>query len=286
MFGLCYHFQQWVSFSCYLCYAIHFPEFVAYGLHPYVVIKAVCYLNSHGKSFRGGLFHFKDGELPTVVPSAGVSLPVWLFPVLFVSSSRLTGKVSSHQCSGRSFILPSYFHSKKHCISHSFSNPSFSSLPSFSIGLEWMNPSSCENIEYLALFIIGFSRIFWYTQQTAVISIRWMRLVELFISFPLTFSSLLEFVFVSYCIHLWCLSSSKHVAKLFTWISWKYGFILHLIPRTYSFSSFMASSMDVQEHDNFLNKHASQGSLSNLSFYLLELWSGYTEIHHGCFTVF
>ncbi|KAK4786256.1 hypothetical protein SAY86_002945 [Trapa natans] len=33
--------------------------------------SAVCYLNSHGESFRGGLFHFKDGELQTVVPSAG-----------------------------------------------------------------------------------------------------------------------------------------------------------------------------------------------------------------------
>ncbi|XP_056165853.1 uncharacterized protein LOC115670823 isoform X2 [Syzygium oleosum] len=32
---------------------------------------AVCYLNSYGKDFRGGLFHFQDGEPTTVKPSAG-----------------------------------------------------------------------------------------------------------------------------------------------------------------------------------------------------------------------
>ncbi|XP_042500552.1 uncharacterized protein LOC122078583 isoform X2 [Macadamia integrifolia] len=32
---------------------------------------AVCYLNSHGKDFIGGLFHFQDGEPTTVVPVAG-----------------------------------------------------------------------------------------------------------------------------------------------------------------------------------------------------------------------
>ncbi|XP_031388625.1 uncharacterized protein LOC116201504 isoform X2 [Punica granatum] len=32
---------------------------------------AVCYLNTHGRSFSGGLFHFQDGEPKTVVPSAG-----------------------------------------------------------------------------------------------------------------------------------------------------------------------------------------------------------------------
>ncbi|KAJ4848926.1 hypothetical protein Tsubulata_036674 [Turnera subulata] len=32
---------------------------------------AVCYLNSYGKDFKGGLFHFQDGEPTTVVPMAG-----------------------------------------------------------------------------------------------------------------------------------------------------------------------------------------------------------------------
>ncbi|XP_051116440.1 uncharacterized protein LOC127241433 isoform X1 [Andrographis paniculata] len=31
----------------------------------------VCYLNSHGVDFNGGLFHFQDGEPSTVVPMAG-----------------------------------------------------------------------------------------------------------------------------------------------------------------------------------------------------------------------
>ncbi|XAR64003.1 Procollagen-proline 3-dioxygenase [Bertholletia excelsa] len=33
--------------------------------------SAVCYLNSYGKDFNGGLFHFKDGEPATIVPMAG-----------------------------------------------------------------------------------------------------------------------------------------------------------------------------------------------------------------------
>ncbi|KAG6766004.1 hypothetical protein POTOM_030068 [Populus tomentosa] len=32
---------------------------------------AVCYLNSYGKDFKGGLFHFQDGEPATLVPMAG-----------------------------------------------------------------------------------------------------------------------------------------------------------------------------------------------------------------------
>ncbi|KAL5721816.1 procollagen-proline 3-dioxygenase [Ranunculus cassubicifolius] len=32
---------------------------------------AVCYLNSHGKDFEGGLFHFQDGEPATFAPMAG-----------------------------------------------------------------------------------------------------------------------------------------------------------------------------------------------------------------------
>ncbi|XP_065857362.1 uncharacterized protein [Euphorbia lathyris] len=33
---------------------------------------AVCYLNNYEKDFKGGLFHFQDGEPTTVVPMAGV----------------------------------------------------------------------------------------------------------------------------------------------------------------------------------------------------------------------
>ncbi|KAL4638019.1 hypothetical protein ACB092_03G120900 [Castanea dentata] len=32
---------------------------------------AVCYLNSYGRDFKGGLFHFKDGEPTTIEPLAG-----------------------------------------------------------------------------------------------------------------------------------------------------------------------------------------------------------------------
>ena len=32
----------------------------------------MCYLNSYGKDFKGGLFHFQDGEPATLVPMAGV----------------------------------------------------------------------------------------------------------------------------------------------------------------------------------------------------------------------
>lgn len=38
-----------------------------------VGLKAVCYLNSYGKEFKGGLFRFQSGEPETVAPSAGVS---------------------------------------------------------------------------------------------------------------------------------------------------------------------------------------------------------------------
>ncbi|XP_068659759.1 uncharacterized protein [Aristolochia californica] len=34
---------------------------------------AVCYLNSHGRDFKGGLFHFQDAEPATVVPVAGIT---------------------------------------------------------------------------------------------------------------------------------------------------------------------------------------------------------------------
>ena len=40
--------------------------------------KAVCYLNSYGKDFSGGMFHFQDGEPGNYVPMAGVSKFSWL----------------------------------------------------------------------------------------------------------------------------------------------------------------------------------------------------------------
>ncbi|XP_020104823.1 uncharacterized protein LOC109721542 isoform X4 [Ananas comosus] len=33
--------------------------------------SSVCYLNNHGKDFKGGIFHFQDGEPSAVVPFAG-----------------------------------------------------------------------------------------------------------------------------------------------------------------------------------------------------------------------
>lgn len=39
-----------------------------------LVLKAVCYLNSYGKDFKGGLFRFQSGEPATIAPSAGVSM--------------------------------------------------------------------------------------------------------------------------------------------------------------------------------------------------------------------
>jgi len=36
-------------------------------------MKAVCYLNSFEEDFRGGIFHFQDGEPANFVPMSGVS---------------------------------------------------------------------------------------------------------------------------------------------------------------------------------------------------------------------
>ncbi|KAI5385368.1 hypothetical protein KIW84_072099 [Lathyrus oleraceus] len=33
--------------------------------------SVVCYLNTYGKDFNGGLFHFQDGEPATIIPAAG-----------------------------------------------------------------------------------------------------------------------------------------------------------------------------------------------------------------------
>lgn len=47
--------------------------------------KAVCYLNSYGKDFKGGLFHFQDGEPATLVPMAGVRATVVMMINCFVA---------------------------------------------------------------------------------------------------------------------------------------------------------------------------------------------------------
>lgn len=44
--------------------------------------KAVCYLNSYGKDFEGGLFHFQDGEPKTIAPMVGVSASVQYFLII------------------------------------------------------------------------------------------------------------------------------------------------------------------------------------------------------------
>lgn len=44
-----------------------------------LVLKAVCYLNSYNKDFKGGLFRFQSGEPATVAPSVGVSVCVCVF---------------------------------------------------------------------------------------------------------------------------------------------------------------------------------------------------------------
>lgn len=38
-----------------------------------ILLKVVCYLNSCGEDFSGGMFHFQDGEPANYVPMAGVS---------------------------------------------------------------------------------------------------------------------------------------------------------------------------------------------------------------------
>ncbi|KAK8472337.1 hypothetical protein PHAVU_002G181600 [Phaseolus vulgaris] len=35
--------------------------------------SAVCYLNTYGKDFSGGIFHFQDGEPTSIVPKAGIT---------------------------------------------------------------------------------------------------------------------------------------------------------------------------------------------------------------------
>lgn len=61
----------------------------------YFLIKAVCYLNSHGKDFEGGLFHFKAGEPSSVVPVAGVSnsvlLPTYGYRVYYRKKCLMNG---------------------------------------------------------------------------------------------------------------------------------------------------------------------------------------------------
>lgn len=63
-----------INYSCFS--DIYFMVYVLLTSNNFrvsVVIKAVCYLNTYGKDFEGGLFHFQDGEPKTIVPSAGVS---------------------------------------------------------------------------------------------------------------------------------------------------------------------------------------------------------------------
>lgn len=55
---------------------------LAESCRPYAGKKAVCYLNSYGIDFEGGLFHFLEGEPAMVAPSAGVSGSISVFLLL------------------------------------------------------------------------------------------------------------------------------------------------------------------------------------------------------------
>ncbi|XP_057963053.1 uncharacterized protein LOC131154356 isoform X2 [Malania oleifera] len=61
---------------------------------------AVCYLNNFGEDFKGGLFHFQDGEPTTVVPMAGDV-------VLYTADSRNIHSVDEH---GTRFAANVMFH--------------------------------------------------------------------------------------------------------------------------------------------------------------------------------
>ena len=72
-------------FSCHFDLFVEFTGLVSWckgasiGWHsddnkPYLrqrAFTAVCYLNNHGKDFKGGLLKFQDGEPSTVIPVAG-----------------------------------------------------------------------------------------------------------------------------------------------------------------------------------------------------------------------
>lgn len=61
-----------LSFSrgCGICFLVKYMT--SHSCHASVVEKVVCYLNSYGKDFEGGLFNFQDGEPKTFAPTAGV----------------------------------------------------------------------------------------------------------------------------------------------------------------------------------------------------------------------
>ncbi|XP_024312703.1 prolyl 3-hydroxylase 1 isoform X3 [Brachypodium distachyon] len=74
-------------FSCHFDLFVEFTGLISWckgasiGWHsddnkPYLrqrVFTAVCYLNNHGKDYKGGILRFQDGEPSCVVPVAGVS---------------------------------------------------------------------------------------------------------------------------------------------------------------------------------------------------------------------
>lgn len=64
----CPDFFCWFFFACILC---SLYQLISHLLC--LVVKEVCYLSSYGEDFKGGLFHFQDGEPLTILPMAGVS---------------------------------------------------------------------------------------------------------------------------------------------------------------------------------------------------------------------
>ncbi|KAG5240558.1 Oxidoreductase [Salix suchowensis] len=68
-YELCIEFTGLISWCRGACIGWHSDD-----NRPYLKQRhftAVCYLNSYGKDFKGGLFHFQDGEPTTLVPMAG-----------------------------------------------------------------------------------------------------------------------------------------------------------------------------------------------------------------------
>ena len=80
LFFFCPHlFGNYLSIRSIFC-----PKVSCWQFSYFCWWKAVCYLNSYGRDFKGGLFHFQDGEPATIEPLAGVSEPLYVFYGIFL----------------------------------------------------------------------------------------------------------------------------------------------------------------------------------------------------------
>jgi len=77
----------WILNSCYLMISCWHSAFIFLLV---IQWKVVCYLNTCGKDFNGGLFHFQDGEPATIMPASGVSFILWWFPPCFFNVTKST----------------------------------------------------------------------------------------------------------------------------------------------------------------------------------------------------